>query len=259
MVTHFRKRGLTLVELLVVIVIIVALIVVLLPGVNLRHESARRTTCVNNMKQIGLVLHTLHSLNNTFPGSGQLVSGGSGAGSGNVVGGWSFLVMIRPYIDMPSMYSTLQIKGFDPSNPAPGAANAAAQQWTAELIPSFVCQSNPNSKFQDPATKQFALTNYKGMGATCMGSLQQVTTGDLSSQGGYLGLGNIHPDGAMFPGPGIRMSDIPDGASDTILCAETIDDTQSVWTIGHRRDPGRNSRRHHQQQRPRRRQLRGCR
>jgi hypothetical protein len=45
-------------------------------------------------------------------------------------------------------------------------------------------------------------------------------------------LKNIHPDGAMFPGKGTRISDLVDGTSHTILCVETIDDTQSVWTMG---------------------------
>ena len=43
---------------------------------------------------------------------------------------------------------------------------------------------------------------------------------------------DMHPDGGMFPGPGTRISEIVDGTAHTILCAETIDDTQSVWTLG---------------------------
>ncbi len=42
----------------------------------------------------------------------------------------------------------------------------------------------------------------------------------------------MHPDGGMFPGLGTRISDIADGTAHTILCVETIDDTQSVWTLG---------------------------
>ena len=230
MVRGFRKRGFTLVELLVVIMIVVALIAMLLPAIQ-ADRGNRRTQCVNNMKQIGIAMHNYHSIWNQFPGSGQIVARSSGGSK--VVGGWSFLVNILPYMELNNLYTSLQINGFDPSNPPPGSASAtAAQQATATLIPTFVCEKNPNSKFQDPATKQFALTSYKAMGATCMGSLQQVTTGGTSSQSGYLGLKNIHPDGAMFPGKGIRMSDIEDGTSHTILCAETIDNTQSVWTMG---------------------------
>ena len=42
----------------------------------------------------------------------------------------------------------------------------------------------------------------------------------------------IHPDGGMFPGPGLRIGDFTDGLAHTILCTETMDDTQSVWTLG---------------------------
>ena len=42
----------------------------------------------------------------------------------------------------------------------------------------------------------------------------------------------MHPDGGMFPGLGTRIADITDGMAHTIMCVETIDDTQSVWTLG---------------------------
>ena len=188
--------------------------------------------------QIGLALHNYHSTYNTFPGSGQLVAGSGSAGSSSkVVGGWSFLVMVLPYLELNNLYSPLQITGFDPSKPPlESPYTTAAQQVTAQPFP-YVCDSDPNSRFQDPATKQFALTNYKAMGATCMGSLQQVTTGGNSSQGGYLGLKGIHPDGAMFPGPGIRISDLVDGTSHTIL---SPDDRRHAERLDHRhqRDVG---------------------
>ncbi len=102
-----NPRGFTLVELLVVIAIIGVLVALLLPAVQAAREAARRSQCVNNIKQLGLAAHNVHDTYNVFPPAsatgGAHNSRVARRGPYNNLAG-SFLFHILPYIEQTSLY-----------------------------------------------------------------------------------------------------------------------------------------------------------
>ena len=156
-----RRRGFTLIELLVVIAIIAVLIALLLPAVQQARESARRTQCKNNLKQLGLALHNYHDTHNFFP-------------PGNVasqVGGWgpSWWIFILPYIDQAPVYSSLTFDGSQPGwsccGDASGVANGAVMRRAK--INAAICPSSPLEAMRDTGGGPTTITQYHGInGAT---------------------------------------------------------------------------------------------
>ncbi|MFN0196017.1 MAG: DUF1559 domain-containing protein [Planctomycetaceae bacterium] len=102
-----RRLGFTLIELLVVIAIIAVLIALLLPAVQQAREAARRTQCRNNLKQIGLALHTYHDSHRIFmpyvinPGSGTCPGG---VGTARNIPGYLFML---PFVDQANLYNLI--------------------------------------------------------------------------------------------------------------------------------------------------------
>src|ERR1700689_1015248 len=95
------RRAFTLVELLVVITIIGILVSLLLPAVQTARETARRTQCSNNLKQIGLALHTYHSSFGMLPyGSGSCCSNSTPQAWG---GTWPTMILAQ--LDQTGLYS----------------------------------------------------------------------------------------------------------------------------------------------------------
>src|SRR5947199_6053705 len=96
--SRHARTGFTLVELLVVIAIIGVLVALLLPAVQQARESARRMSCQNNIKQLGIALHNHHDTKNTFP-TGALNTGINGTPCYTT---WT--IEILPFMEQQALY-----------------------------------------------------------------------------------------------------------------------------------------------------------
>ena len=117
-----RKRGFTLVELLVVVAVIGILVGMLLPAVAMVRESARRTECLNNLKQIGLAVHNYESARQLYPPSraaDQFLT-------------WP--VYLMPYLEMQNLYDGMMLqKTYSEQDP----------EIVNKIMPMMLCPSRP--------------------------------------------------------------------------------------------------------------------
>ncbi len=212
---NHSRRGFTLIELLVVIAIIAILIALLLPAVQAAREAARRIQCVNNLKQIGLGLHNYHDAVGTFPMSyatrGKFVDGQT-----DTAPGWGWAAMILPQVEQTSLFNAVNFV-----LPVESPQNATIIQTA---MAAYVCPSDITSvpfAVVDPSGHALAAmtpTSY----AACVGNDQTDSTTGLNNDG----LGN----GVMFRNSRIRLADITDGSSQTILVGERAwANVEGVW------------------------------
>ena len=149
MCSRSRPSGFTLIELLVVISIIGVLIALLLPAVQRAREAARRIQCVNNLKQMGLALHSYQDAYGCLPS-------GYTYGPGFKWGGFGWATMILPGVEQKSL---LNAANFD--QPLWSDANTTV---ATTAINFYLCPSDETSQghflVRDPY--QYAMASYVG-------------------------------------------------------------------------------------------------
>ena len=214
-----HRRGFTLIELLVVIAIIGVLIGLLLPAVQSAREAARRTQCVNNLKQIGLGVMNFESANAQLPpGWGPVpdLPGGPG-NSGNSRG--SALITVLPYLEQANLFNTFNLR-LD--------VNAAVDNATArnQDVGIFLCPSDPaDVKISNTLVGR---SNYFASVGNTASQRAGAAAGE-EADATRLGIFNIALNSSAARGDAnwqkilstVRLADVLDGTSNTALFSET--------------------------------------
>jgi prepilin-type N-terminal cleavage/methylation domain-containing protein/prepilin-type processing-associated H-X9-DG protein len=208
------RRGFTLLELLVVIAIIAVLIGLLLPAVQKVREAANRMKCANNLKQLGLALHSYYDTHGKFP-PGQVQGPYLEAGVTEAVNhGWGPFLL--PYIEEEALASRYRwyLNQFDPEN----------QPVASVPLKIFQCPSAESGRFM--IHEKFS---YGGKGACTDYAPFVEVDGALVNTGLVDQVGNYQ--GVMPVNHMTRLCEITDGTSNTILLTEDAGRPR-LWQAG---------------------------
>ena len=191
------RPAFTLVELLVVIAIIGILVGLLLPAVQAAREAARRMSCSNNLKQIGLAVLNYESATRRLPPSTCLPSRGS----------WSIHGRIMPYLEQGNFYNQIDL-----------SIGWSSQPIVSHFqVPVYACPSDPRSR-EERDTSTTGSTSGIFLYPTTYG----FNAGTWLIYDPATGRGG---SGVTYPNANLQLGNISDGTSNTLLCGEV-----HAWT-----------------------------
>ncbi len=215
-----KQKGFTLIELLVVIAIIAILIALLLPAVQQAREAARRSTCKNNLKQIGLAFHNYSETHGVLPPGFIGSTVGSAAATGDIGTGWGWGAFLLPFVDQAPLYNQLQPGSVGTSSCADGTLCPQDSDQLALLrtvLPTFICPSNPHrNPSQNPNGSSYVKDTRTTNGAVAIAiSNYTACSGPDDTNCSW-----TEKNGCFFSNSNIRFRDIVDGLSNTIIAME---------------------------------------
>src|SRR4051794_4860110 len=217
-----RRRGFTLIELLVVIAIIAVLIALLLPAVQAAREAARRSQCVNDLKQLGLGVMNYESSNGSIPPTAAFSPSGTPP---QPIGNLGMKTRLLPFLEQTPMFNAIN---FTYNGEAPNGQNDTI---LGLKLNAFLCPSDGNSPNQTYAGKSSLGTIQIGYASypNNIGTVYRNNGGQYDGPAYMLGATN-NPNGAQ--GGAVTLASITDGTSNTVIFSEWVRGTGTATATG---------------------------
>jgi prepilin-type N-terminal cleavage/methylation domain-containing protein/prepilin-type processing-associated H-X9-DG protein len=200
-----KRQAFTLIELLVVIAIIAVLIALLLPAVQAAREAARRSQCVNNLKQIGVALHSYVSIMSVMP-PGRINTHISGAGDC-----WGLFAQILPQMEQQAVYSSFNFS-LAPDTPDPSNTTG-----NMTFLNALICPSDSAPQLITVSGFLFATHNYPMNTGSTYPVVANISAANMPSPA-FPG----NPNGPFFENSNVSPADFIDGMSSTVALSETV-------------------------------------